>query len=249
MVDMDTGDFTPPPRLDCAKVAIFLDFDGTLVDIAPTPDAVKVPADIGDMLTRLEAACNGALAIVSGRSLSELEQFLDGFGGLMVGSHGSEARGMAPPMDAIPAGLADAQSEIRAYAADNGLLYEHKTHGGAVHFRTRPEAGPAARAFMDDLTRRYTGFAVQPAKMAFELRPDGFSKDGALALLSKLPQFSGRAPVYLGDDSTDEPALLWAQTHGGYGIKIGDGASGASHQLDTPEDVLAWLRAGLETKA
>ncbi|WP_339108639.1 trehalose-phosphatase [Thioclava sp. GXIMD4216] len=235
---------TKVPPLDCSDTALFLDFDGTLVDIAPTPDAVVLPADLGLLLCRLEEATGGALAIVSGRSLNELEGFLRGFDGVMVGSHGSEARGMTPPLETLPEGLEAAQTEMRDYAASRGLLYEHKSMGAAIHFRNRPDAGPEVRAFIDRLAITNPRFEVQPAKMAYELRPAGFSKDGALQLLSDLPAFLGRRPVYIGDDTTDEPALDWAETHGGFGIKVGEGASCASQRLPDPAAVLEWLRAG-----
>ena len=100
-------------------------------------------------------------------------------------------------------------------------------------------------AFTEELTARYDGFTIQPAKMAVEIRPEGFSKDGALAILSDLVQFGGRNPVYAGDDTTDEPALAWAEAHGGFGIKVGDGESVARYHLDEPMDVRAWLAAAV----
>ncbi|WP_339113880.1 trehalose-phosphatase [Thioclava sp. GXIMD2076] len=237
---------TEVPPLDCRTKALFLDFDGTLVDIAPTPDAVIIPADLGSLLARLNTALGGALAIVSGRSLKELESFLRGFDGIMVGSHGSEARGMTPPLDRLPEGLESAQTEMRDYATSRGLLYEHKSMGGAIHFRALPDAGPEVEAFIERLAITNPRFEVQPAKMAFELRPAGFSKDGALQILSDQPDFRNRSPIYIGDDTTDEPALAWAETHGGFGIKVGDGKTRASQHLPDPAAVLDWLRAGLE---
>lgn len=232
-----------PPPLDCARHAVFLDFDGTLVEIAPRPDAILVPTDLPARLAALSDACAGALAVVSGRSLPELAGYLPGFAGLMVGSHGAEARGMAPPLGDSPSGLAMLQNDLAAFAASKGLLYEEKTHGGALHYRQRPEAADEVAAFAADLAAQTPGFAVQPAKMAMELRPAGVSKDRALSALWALPVFAGRIPVFLGDDTTDEPALDWAGTQGGFGIKIGTGDSCAGYRLPGPEAVRDWLAA------
>ena len=245
-MDDFAGTKPAPPALDPKKDALFLDFDGCLVEIAPTPDAVQVPADLPQVLTDLSERLGGALAIVSGRSLRELTQFLAGYDGPMVGSHGAEARGMTAPMEQMPDGLDALQGELAQFASDQGLLYEDKSHGGAVHFRAHPEQQAQAESFVQDLARRYPGFAVQPAKMAYELRPDGYSKDGALALLSALPAFRDRAPVYAGDDTTDEPALAWAEAHGGYGIKIGAGESAARFRLDAPQQMRDWLASARE---
>jgi len=236
-----------PPALNPIGDALFLDFDGCLVEIAPTPDAIKVPDDLPRVLQDLAARLNGALAIVSGRSLHELETFLKGFDGPMVGSHGAEARGMTAPMAHQPAGLSELQNEMADFASQSGLLYEHKSHGGAVHFRSDPAQQPQVEAFAQALAQRFGDFAVQPAKMAVELRPAGFSKDGALAALSNLPEFSARRPVYAGDDTTDEPALAWAEAQGGFGVKIGKGDSVARFRLDAPSRLRAWLAAGLES--
>lgn len=230
-----------PPAPDLARASLFLDFDGTLVGIAPRPDAVVVPPGLAAHLRRLSEIFDGALAIVSGRSLPELTRFLDGFDGLLVGSHGAEARGMAPPLARPPAGIGAVQAALSGFAAREGLLYEPKTLGGAVHFRDRPAAGAAVAAFVEALAAASPGFAVQPAKMAYELKPEGASKDRALAALTALPAFAGRAPVFLGDDATDEPALAWAGAQGGFGIKVGPGDSAARYRLPDPQAVLHWL--------
>ncbi|MEX1661398.1 trehalose-phosphatase [Thioclava sp. 15-R06ZXC-3] len=238
-----------PPALNPYGDALFLDFDGCLVEIAPTPDAIKVPDDLPHVLQELAARLNGALAIVSGRSLHELETFLQGFDGPMVGSHGAEARGMTAPMAHQPVGLSDLQQEMADFASQSGLLYEHKSHGGAVHFRSDPTRQAQVEGFAHALAERYRDFTVQPAKMAVELRPTGFSKDGALVLLSELSAFEGRRPVYAGDDTTDEPALAWAEANGGFGIKIGAGESVARFRLPEPQQLRGWLSAALEGEA
>ncbi|MFD2172926.1 trehalose-phosphatase [Rhodobacter lacus] len=229
-----------PPALDTAQDALFLDFDGCLVEIAPRPDAICVPDRLGLGLAALAARLDGALAIVSGRSLRELEHYLAGFDGPMVGSHGAESRGLGEaPLR--PEGLLALQAELAEFAAQKGLLYEPKSLGAGLHFRARPELQAETEAFAARAALRFPGFEVQLAKMAVELRPRGASKDGALARLTRRAPFAGRRPVYAGDDVTDEPALAWAEAHGGYGVKVGPGDTAASYRLGAPDQVRAWL--------
>lgn len=239
---MQDRDGLPPP-LDPARDALFLDFDGTLVEIAPRPGAVIVPPGLVPLLLRLSVAGGGAVAIVSGRSLPELARFLEGFDGAMVGSHGAERRGL--PSAPLPEGLADLQAAARLLAEAEGLHLEIKTRGVALHYRQVPERSAQAEGVAQALAAAFPAFAVQPAKMAFELKPRGVSKDAALAALMDQAPFAGRRPVYLGDDATDEPAIRWCADRGGYGIKVGTGDSAARCRLDGPQAVLNWLgRAG-----
>lgn len=234
------GAITAPPALDAAQDAVFLDFDGCLVEIAPRPDAIIVPGRLAAGLSALSARLDGALAIVSGRSLPELERFLAGFDGPMVGSHGAESRGLdEAPLH--PEGLAALQRALADFAAAKGLLYEPKSLGGGLHYRAHPELQAETEAFAAGAARRFAQFEVQLAKMAVELRPRGASKDGALARLSRRTPFAGRRPVYAGDDVTDEPALAWAEAHGGYGVKVGPGETAARFRLAAPTQVRAWL--------
>ncbi|SOB95182.1 trehalose-phosphatase [Rhodobacter maris] len=233
-----------PPALDTAQDALFLDFDGCLVEIAPRPDAIIVPERLSAVLCALAERLDGALAIVSGRSLPELETYLSGFDGPMVGSHGAESRGLEePPLR--PEGLAALQAELAGFAADKGLLYEPKSLGAGLHYRARPELQAETEAFATRAARRFPGFEVQLAKMAVELRPRGASKDGALARLTRRAPFAGRRPVYAGDDVTDEPALAWAEAHGGYGVKVGAGATAARFRLADPAEIRAWLTTAI----
>jgi trehalose 6-phosphate phosphatase len=233
----------PPPPPDLRKAALYLDFDGTLVDIAARPEAVIVPDGLMPLLKALHTATGGALAIVSGRGVDVLEAFLPGFPGEMIGSHGGERRGHDTPP---PPNLGRLQSELAVFAAAEGLHFEPKSHGGAVHYRDRPEAESKVLDFACALARRSPGYALQRAKMAVELRPAGASKDAALTLLAVEAPFAGRIPYYLGDDTTDEPAIAWATAQGGTGIKIGEGETASKHHLDSPAAVLAWLSAALE---
>lgn len=233
------------PEFDPSRDALYLDFDGTLVGIAPRPDAVEVPEGLAALLARLHGALDGAVAVVSGRSLAELERYLDGFPGAIVGSHGAERRGAAAPeVD----GVAELHARLHDIADRNGLLAEIKTAGGALHFRHAPERDETARALAAGLVAEFPGFVVQPAKMAYEVKPRDATKAAALADLAAAPPFGGRRPIYLGDDATDEPAMEWAQARGGTGVKVGEGESVALCRLSGPAAVLAWLSAALEDR-
>ncbi len=228
-----------PPEVDPGVTAFFLDFDGTLVGIAPRPDAVEVPAGLPDLLEDLHEAAGGALAVVSGRGLAELEAFLPAFAGALVGSHGAERRGRE--RSPAPEGLSALHSDLRRAAEAHGLHAELKAQGGALHFRAVPEREQDARAAVEALATAYPGFVVQTAKMAFELKPATATKDAAVAALMAGGPFAGRRPVYVGDDATDEPAMAWVRTAGGLAVKVGEGPSVAALRLPDPAAVLDWL--------
>lgn len=233
-----------PPSLP-QEAALFLDFDGVLVDIAPRPDAITVPAGLPELLSAAERRCGGALAIVSGRGVADLQRYLGAFDGALVGGHGAEvhppglAAGLAPAGHPDPAALKRA---LEAGADRLGLLYEPKAHGGVLHYRASPARAGDAAALARDLAAAHPGFAVQPAKMAVELRPAGARKDKAVAALMDRPPWAGRTPVYAGDDTTDEPAMALVQDKGGLAIKIGTGDSVARHRLADPAALADWLR-------
>lgn len=235
---------TAPPPLTADR-ALFLDFDGTLVAIAPRPDAILVPDGLGARLAALQGWLGGALAIVSGRGVAELERYLTGFPGPLIGGHGAEAAPAAwaarlPAADHPDPGPVQAALAAKAGEAE-AWLYEEKRHGGVLHYRADPALAEEAAAFATALAARHRGFAVQPAKMAVELRPSSVGKDHALRAVLAHPPFAGRAPVYAGDDTTDEPAMAAALAAGGGAIKIGTGESVAPHRLLGPDDLAEWL--------
>lgn len=229
-----------PPALQPGDAA-FLDFDGTLVAIAARPDAIAVPPGLVPALEALHGRLGGAVAVVSGRSLGDLERWLAGFPGSPAGSHGGELRGAGRqgPDGAVIAALHEAAR--RAGAAER-LLVELKAQGAAFHFRGRPALGATAAARAAALAAAFPGFAVQPAKMAYEVKPADARKDRAVARLLDMPPFAGRRPVYVGDDATDEPALAWVDGRGGVAVKVGPGRSAAPFRLEGPAAVLAWLK-------
>jgi trehalose 6-phosphate phosphatase len=195
---------SPPPDIDPSQVSMFLDLDGTLLDIAPSPDAVVVPGDLGEMLARLDRRLQGRLAIVSGRSLAQLDGIL-GNGGAALnlsGSHGLEHRWNG--VEARPVRSAEldrASDELRrAAGAHEGVLIEEKSFGVAAHYRQRPEARDEIDQTASEIAERH-GLAIQYGKMVAELRMPGGDKGMTVRRLMQRVPMAGTLPVFVGPPS------------------------------------------------
>ena len=237
----------PPPAGLLEGAALFLDFDGTLVELAETPDAIRVPPALGSLLDRLHARLDGRLAIVSGRALADLERHLPRGDVACAGSHGLELRlagGARLPL-AAPAGLEEARAGIARFAAGRaGLIVEDKPLGIALHYRRAPHEEERVRALMAELAERH-GLILQSGKMVAELRPPGADKGDALKALMREPSFAGARPFFVGDDLTDEHAFAAAAGLGGAGILVGPARPTAAHyRLASVAAVAAWLERG-----
>jgi trehalose 6-phosphate phosphatase len=234
----------PPPAELLDGAALFLDFDGTLVELADSPGAIRVPEGLRPLLERLSAKLGGRLALVSGRAIDDLDSHLGRCGIAVSGSHGLELRfadGTALPLDA-PKGLASAHTALTGYAAsDPRLLVEEKPASVALHYRRAPERAEEAQAVAAELAER-TGLALQPGKMVVELRPHGADKGDALRRLMREPPFAGARPLFMGDDLTDEHAFAAAAELGGGGILVGAlRATAAAWRLENVAAAAAWL--------
>lgn len=243
-----------PPALSIpaltANTALFLDFDGCLVEIAPRPDAVVIPSGLPGRLARLHDRLGGAVALVSGRDVADLRAYLPDFPGAIAGSHGAElalAGHLIETTHQVDLDLAALhQAAAGAVAEHPAILVERKPHGVALHYRADPSLRLVVEEVMAQLADAHPDMALQPAKMAVELRPAGTGKDGALDRLMAMAPFAGRVPVYAGDDLTDEVAMARAQALGGHGIKIGVGETVANHRLPDPAALARWLDDTLE---
>lgn len=222
--------------------ALLLDMDGTLIDIAPTPDAVVVPPGLVASLTGLRERLRGALAVVSGRPVEDVERLLGHAPYAVAGEHGVAIRhrpGAAVERDDLPAPpetwIRRAEALVRAWP---GALLERKARGFTLHFRVNPEAGPSFHALLVELLAEQADFRLLGGSMVWEVRPAGIDKGHAVAALMAAPPFAGRVPIFIGDDVTDEDGMRVARAMGGVGLRVDD-AFGA------PADVRAWLAAAV----
>lgn len=236
------------PKLDSAdNIAMFLDFDGTLVEIVDRPDLTHVPPSLLATLSDAHAALDGALALVSGRSIADLDKLMDPLRLPAAGVHGLEYRnGSGRVRSATTRSFPDwAREEITNLAESaDGLLTEDKGHGMAIHFRLAPDhEAPVHEAVHSIAARLGPDFIVQNGKMVFELRPACASKGTAVAKFMEEPPFAGRQPVFVGDDITDEDAFEIVNEMGGRSIKVGrlDDDSAARYELEDVSAVINWL--------
>ena len=237
-----------PPTIDLSRTSLFLDLDGTLLDIAPAPDAVVVPPDLPELLGRLNGLLEGRLAIVSGRSLAQLDTILgDAAPQLKLsGSHGVEHRWDGVEARPVRSPELDrARDDLcQAAAAFDGVLIEEKSFGVAAHYRQRPDAQAQIDETAGDIAQR-RGLAIQYGKMVAELRMQGGDKGLTVRRLMQRPPMAGTVPVFVGDDLTDEPAFRAADELSGFGVAVGElELPSARHRLDDPAAVRTWL-AGL----
>jgi trehalose 6-phosphate phosphatase len=236
----------PPPEGLLRGAALFLDFDGTLVELAESPDAIHVPGSLQPLLARLHERLGGRLAIVSGRSVADLDAHLGGSGFAVSGSHGLELRfadGNSLPI-APPQGLDHARRGIARFAAaDPRLLVEEKPASIALHYRRAPERAEETETLVRTLAAE-AGLAVQPGKMVMEIRPPGADKGDALRRLMREQPFTGARPLFVGDDLTDEHAFAAAAALGGAGILVGPPRETAAvWRLEGVAQITAWLEA------
>lgn len=240
----DDAVLSPPPRLDDTRLSLFLDFDGTLVDIAGRPQDVIVAPGLPEALAALAQKLEGRLAIVSGRSLAVLDELLAGAPLAMAGSHGGEFR----PAGALPAkALAEPLpprlcEALAAFAQENGgLVFEAKPCSAAVHYRDRPQVGEALFAHAATLAAQY-GAHIKHGKMVVELTMPGSDKGNAVTQFMSLAPFAGSRPLFVGDDVTDEDAFAAVRRFDGGGILVGP--MRPTHALWRLDDVAAvhrWL--------
>ena len=241
---------SPPPLsalIAAGPVALFLDFDGTLVELASGPNAIEPIGDLSKRLDALALRLGGRLAIVSGRGIADIESHIGDVAVAIAGSHGSDIRsagGVA--LGAGPAVLPKAiEQALRDFAFSEGVNYEHKPHGGALHYRANPDCGPAVHAFAQNLADEH-GWAVQNGKCVAELVAKNVSKGSAVTALMNTPPFAGSRPIFIGDDVTDEAGFRACHDLDGVGILVGNigerrDKTDAAHHLNSVAAVHAWL--------
>ncbi len=236
----------PPPIATLGEgqpLAVFLDFDGTLVELAPGPDAIEPLADLAMRLRRLSTRLEGRCAIVSGRAITDIEKHTGPLDVAMAGSHGSDVRAAnGTRLGDGALGLpSEIEQQLRAFARAEDVDYEHKPHGGALHYRRNPAKGPQAHAFAEKLAASH-GWAAQSGKCVVELVASSANKGSAVATLMETADFVGAHPIFIGDDLTDEAGFRACQDLGGFGILVGEReGSCANYRLETVPHVHQWL--------
>lgn len=234
------------PR-DINHLALLLDVDGTLLDIAPTPMEVSVPRGLARTLEAVGARLGGALALVSGRPIAQLDVFFAPLKLPAIGGHGAEMRpaaggviatGRAAPLDP------KFKQRVKDIAANYpAVLVEDKGYSIALHYRQAPDL---VTALADEVRRACApgmgpAFELLPGKSVLEIKLAGFNKGTAVRELMKHPPFSGRAPVFVGDDTTDEDAFAVLPEFNGHAMSVGRSIPGADDRFQTPADVRGWL--------
>jgi trehalose 6-phosphate phosphatase len=241
----------PEPWLpaDLEKWALFLDVDGTLLEIAPSPDSVVVPSSLPLLLEDLHQALGGALALVTGREIAVVDRMFAPLKLPVAGVHGAElrfpdgTRKGTPISPSMPRILAELEAFV---AANDGLLLENKGRAVAVHYRLNPTLGEDVEAFVRDVVESDgQGLEIQPGKMVVEVRPAKIDKGRAMAVFLEEEPYIGRTPLVIGDDWTDEPGFRTANARGGRSIRVGRDKrpTEANESLPDPEAVRRWLAA------
>lgn len=237
-----------PPALDLSRTALFLDLDGTLAPIEETPEAVLPDSLRSGMLRSLGLALGGRLAVLSGRPVAEVDVILERAVANVGGQHGLERRIAGGDILQTPAhpALAEVGVALDGLArAQSGLLVERKSAAVAIHYRVKPECGPAVLEVARRLARQH-GLALQEGRMVAELRTPGPDKGEALEAFMRGPPFAGATPLMIGDDLTDEDAFAAAIDLGGQAILVGSPRpSRARWRLSSPAALLSWLAAAL----
>lgn len=236
------------PSLRAAGVhAFFFDMDGTLAPIVDLPRDARVPDVTLEILQRLVKACSGALAIVSGRPLAEIDDLLSPWAPPAAGLHGAQWRGP----DGVEGHLRVDEDAVADMARSieplmnlhPGLLLEQKGLSLAVHYRSVPDCAELVRGTMEQVAQGHKDFVLQPGKMVVEIKPRSASKARAIEQFMQQSPFKGRRPVFVGDDLTDEPGFDVVNALGGISIKIGGGPTSAHWRLADPSSLSRWLAA------
>ena len=224
--------------------ALFLDLDGTLAPLQDDPDTVELPPGGAETLNTLRASFQAALVLISGRDIRDLAArtpknvWRAGGHGLEICAPGELPAPMALQID--DGILAKAKGIITPY---QHVRIEEKGLVLAIHFRQNPDAEQPLLAALSHLADGIDGYKAQHGKMVIELKPVRANKGIALSEMMKRSEFVGRQPIMVGDDATDEDAIEVATEQGGFGIKVGDGATLARHRFETPDRVWEWLRS------
>lgn len=239
-----------PPTLETIhNAALFLDFDGTLVELAGHPDDIRPDRRLAGLLSRLSDQLAGRIALVSGRTVADIDRHIGRLPIAVAGSHGGELRAAEGDTIEVLAQSISKEAEAAAQAfvdANPGLMLEQKRLGFALHYRAAQALEADVIEFSDGLARQYQ-LRPQRGKMVVEFMPEGFDKGRAVEHFMAQSVFKGSTPVFIGDDITDEHGFEAVAARGGFGILVGEErATKATARLPGVTDVYRWLW-GVET--
>ena len=237
---------TLPDLHDPDHLALFLDFDGTLVAIANRPDEVRLDPQTREALAQLNERLAGALAIITGREIAAVDRFLEPLHLSIAGVHGlmrRDAQGKTYASkfySGLPAAI---ERAVRPLLAKHpGLLVERKYGAVALHYRAHPELEQASIEAIETAVGQLEAIEIKRGKMVVEVKAIGGYKGAAVADFLKEKPFAGRRPVFAGDDVSDEDAFVVVNARDGLSIKIGPGATRASFRAAGTAEFLEWLR-------
>jgi trehalose 6-phosphate phosphatase len=242
------GSFRPrfQDPINISQVAILLDVDGTILDVAATPQSVVVPASLVRTLSELHARTGGALALVSGRLIENLDDLFVPLKLPCVGGHGVELRisGSAPIQRRHAALSPLLKKQVTAaVTVDPRIIVEDKGSSLAVHYRSAPELGHLIKNTIAAILDRARGEKLEMlcGKSVIEIKPPSFNKGIAVCDLMKSPPFARRTPLFVGDDVTDESVFAVLPALGGFGYSVGREVAGVEGTFGGPQDVRDWL--------
>lgn len=238
------------PSFGEAPMSLFLDVDGTLLDLVERPSDVTIPGELIDALARSERKLDGALALVSGRPIEELDRLFAPLRLRASGVHGAQVRldPGAPPRESpgameLPRSLWTALTQ--ALSEFPGVFAENKRFSFAVHYRLAPESEPELRAAVMRVLEAHPDVRVEvmDAHSVVELKAPGWDKGRAIELFLAKPPFLGRTPIFVGDDTTDEAGFAVVSARGGFAYSVGKTRPGAIGAFACPKEVRDWLAA------
>jgi trehalose 6-phosphate phosphatase len=240
-----------PSEIDPLAIALFLDFDGTLAEIVDDPRQVKVTPRILNSLRTIQDATAGAVAIVSGRAIEELDNFLAPLRLPLAGVHGMERRsadGRTHCVQIDQGLLSNIAGQIRQFAdAHEGTIVEKKRYSVSLHYRKRPDLEEQCRALAEEMAAIDQRCHLQPGKMVFEIKMDAHTKADAVEEFMQEAPFLARRPLFAGDDITDEDGFRVVARLNGISIKVGSGPTIAANRAPTIQKFWAWLEEAAGT--
>jgi trehalose 6-phosphate phosphatase len=242
MTDIVPGLPAPP-----AELAFLLDIDGTILDIAPTPSGVRVSSSLRETLARLDRLSGDALALVSGRSLQDIDRVFAPLRLAAIGGHGAElrpAKEKAPVASRAPALPADLRQRLAGLAAlGSGIIVEDKGYSLALHYRLAPDLKDAVENAVAAIYAQAPRGTIEvlAGKAVIEIKRTGFEKGTGVRELMRHPPFAGRRPVFIGDDITDATVFAVLPEFDGIGFSVGRMFPGVTECFSAPRDVRKWL--------